>query len=266
MHWKMAAATLAAFMLLFCASRAEAQRGRRGNPELDAAVELLGAEDRDQVRSGLEALGLMGDPGAVAPIAARIRRGLPADLLDIAVDTLTILGRAEAGPILVELVRHRRPGIRLKAVQGIVATRPRGAARVLTGALSDTDETVRAAAAEGLGTLGAHEGIDDLFHALDRRVPNAAMAIGQLARPADVDRFLGYLGQLPFDQVTPALSEMLHRDDLAERAKLAIVHRLTELATPEVRTFLEDFVNGLDIDDRSQVRRAAEDAIPRIGQ
>ena len=92
------------------------------------------------------------------------------------------------------------------------------------------------------------------------------MAIGQLARPADVDRFLGYLGQLPFDQVTPALSEMLHRDDLAERAKLAIVHRLTELATPEVRTFLEDFVNGLDIDDRSQVRRAAEDAIPRIGQ
>ncbi|MEC7518993.1 MAG: HEAT repeat domain-containing protein [Myxococcota bacterium] len=265
MHWKMAAGVLAVCTLLASAS-VEAQRRRRGNPELDAAVEQLGADDRDQVRAGLETLGLMGDPGAVAPISERIRRGLPPDLLDIAVDTLTILGRAEAGPILFELARHRRAGIRLKAVQGVVATRPRGAARVLVAALSDTDETVRAAAAEGLGTLGAREGIDDLFHALDRRVPNAAMAIGQLARPAEVDRFLGYLGQLPFDQVTPALSEILHRDDLAERAKLAVVHRLTELATPEVRTFLEDYVSGLDPDDRSQVRRAAEDAIPRIGQ
>ncbi|HJL15554.1 MAG TPA: HEAT repeat domain-containing protein [Sandaracinaceae bacterium LLY-WYZ-13_1] len=258
-----AAIALAATVALLGAAPAARAQSRA---ELDAAIEALGSDSRADVEGGLQTLGLAGSPRAVAPIAARIRRGLPPDLLEVAVDTLTILGRAEAGPVLFELTRHRRSAIRLKAVRGIVATEPRGADRVLIEALSDTDAAVRGAAAEGLGTLGATRAIDPLFHALERRVPEAPMAIARLAGPADVDRFLEHLTRLPFDQITPALSEMLHRDDLAARAKLAIIHRLTELATPEVRAFLEDFVSALDADDDSQVRRAAEDAIPRIGQ
>ena len=41
---------------------------------------------------------------------------------------------------------------------------------------------------------------------------------------------------------------------------------ITELATSGVREFLEDFVRNLDPSDQGEVRRAAEDAIPRIGQ
>lgn len=249
---------------LCLAAPAEAQRGRRGSAELTQHVEQLGAQDPDQVRGAIEALGLLGDPRAVEPIAERIRRGLPPELLDVAIGTLTVLGRPEAGPVLFELASHRRAEVRLAAVQGIAAVQPRGADRALAQALTDSDAAVRSAAATGLGQIGATSALDQLFLALDRRVPEAATAIGQLARPAEVDRFLGYLGQLPFDLVTPALSEMLHRDELAERSRLTIVHRLTELATPEVRAFLEQLVGSLP--ENSQVRRAAEDALPRIGQ
>jgi len=259
-----ATAVAASLVLLAAVSQARAQRGR--GREVNEAIERLGSESREEVRAGLEALGIAGSPRAVAPIAERIRRGLPPDLLEMAVDTLTILGRPEAGPVLFDLTHHRRAAIRLKAVQGIVATGPRGADRALIEALGDGDPAVRGAAAEGLGSLGATSGIDALFHAFERRVPEAAMAIGQLARPADVDRFLEHVGRVPFDQMAPALSEMLHRDDLADRAKLAIIHRLGELATPEVRGFLEDYVSSLDPGDDSRVRRAAEDTSARIGQ
>jgi HEAT repeat protein len=242
----------------------EAQRLRAA--ELDAAVAGLDAEDPAQVRGALEALGLSGDRRAVEPIVARVRRGLPPELLGVAVDTLMILGRPEAGPLLFDLVRHRRPDVRLKAVQAVVAAQPRGSRGALVAALSDGDPRIRGAAAQGLGSLGATEAMDALFLAMERRVPEAAMAIAQLARPADVERFLEDLGRVPFDPVTPALAEMLYRDDLAERAKLAIVHRLTELATPGVREFLEDYVGNLPPGQDDAVRRAAEDAIPRIGQ
>lgn len=257
-----AIALAAGFAVMGLVAHSQAQRG--SSRELNEAIERLASESRDEVRAGLEALGVAGSPAGVQPIAARIRRGLPPDLLEMAIDTLTILGWPEAGPVLFDLTRHRRPAVRLAAVRGIVATRPRGGDRVLMEALSDTDPAVRGAAAEGLGMLGAMVGIDALFHALDRDVPEAAMAIGQVARPADVERFLERLGRFPFDRMAPALSEMLHRDDLLGAAKLRIVHRLIELATPEVRAFLEDYVASSDAGDASPARRAAEDAIPRI--
>lgn len=255
---------LAALLGIVFASPVSAQP--RGSSPLDAAIRMLDSSSPSEVQGGLEMLGLGGSPRAVAPISARIRRGLPPDLLGIAVDTLMIIGRAESGPVLLELIHHRRPPIRRKAVQAIVACRPRGAEQALAGALSDTDASVRGAAAEGLGTLGATGSIDVLFHAMERRVSEAPMAIAHVARAADIDRFLGSLGNVPFDAIAPALSEMLHRDDLAERAKLAIIHRLSELATSGVRQFLEDIVASGADQVGPRVIRAAADAIPRIGQ
>ncbi len=260
MRW---VSTLLLGALLALTASAQAQRGRRGSDELNQAVQQLEATDPAEVRGAIEALGILGDARAAEPIAARIRRGLPPELLDAAIDALTVLGRPEAGPVLFELASHRRPAIRHRAVLAIAATRPRGADRALITALADSDPAVRGAAASGLAEIGATGALDALFHALDRHVPEAAPAIGRLARPADVDRFLGYLGRLPFPLVTPALSEMLQRSELAERTRLSVVHRLSELATPEVRAFLEQLVGSLPA---SAVRRAAEEAIPRIGQ
>jgi HEAT repeat protein len=248
--------------LLFAAP-ASAQRGRA---EVTQAITNLSSRDPAEVRAAIEALGVAGDARAVGPISERIRKGLPPDLLDAAIDALTVLGRPEAGPVLFELANHRRAAVRLKAVIAIAATHPRGADRVLAEALGDTNAQVRSAAAEGLGEISATSAIDALFHALDRRILEAAASLGRLVRATDIERFLGYLGQLPFDAITPALTEMLRREDLPARARLTIVHRLIELATPEVRTFLEQYVASLPESDRSELRRAAEDAIPRLGQ
>ncbi|MGE0787091.1 MAG: HEAT repeat domain-containing protein [Sandaracinaceae bacterium] len=259
------AGTLLAVAGLAFAAPALAQR-RGGGPDLSGPLAQLASTDQDEVRAGLEALGLSGSPRAVTPIVQRVERGLPPELLGVAVDTLMILGRPEAGPLLFDLMHHRRADIRLKAIQAILATLPPGHEGVLVTALGDSEPTVRAAAAEGLGSTGAVRSIDALFHALERGVPEAAMAIAALARPSDVDRMLALVGTMPFEALTPALSELLHRRDLADRSKVAIIHRLTELATPGVRSFLEDFVASLPPEDHSEVRRAAEEAIPRIAQ
>jgi len=228
---------------------------------------MLQSNDPAQIRSGIEAMGLIGNRRVIDPLAARIRAGLPTELLGAAVDTLMVLSRPEAGPILFELTTHRRPEIRLKAVQAIVASEPRGADRALITALSDMDPRVRAAAALGLGERGATSAVDPLFHALDRHVTEASTAIGQIANPAQIDRLLEYLGRLRFDALTPALSEVLARDDVPRAKKLDVIAKLSELATPEVKQFLQDYVASLPEPRRGRpdpVREAAEDAILRI--
>lgn len=250
----------------------------QGQPSLQEAARMLEANDLDQVRTGIESIGLLGDARAVGPLSERIRRGLPPALLDVALDTLAVLARPEAGPVLFELVMHRRADVRLKAVQAIVASRPRGADRALATALADGDARVRAAAALGLGTLGARDTMDTLFLALERGVLESATALGQIVPNDGVPRLLGYLGRVPFDSMAPGLNEILARREIPEATKLEVIARLQELATPEAKAFLQAFVASLappaepprgrrpPRPDRTteNLRRAAEDAILRI--
>lgn len=231
---------------------------------LAQASEMMAADNADEVRMGIETLGVIGSAAAVEPIAARIRRGLPADLLSVAIETLGLLGRREAGPVLFELTSHRRPEIRLGALNAIVSIRPSGAAGALEAALSDSDARVRGTAATGLGEIGARSSVPTLFHALDRGVLEASASIGQLATPAEVQQLLGYVGRLPFDSVTPGLNEIIARSNIPSRAKLEVIGRLAELATPEVKTYLQELVAALPNNPGDPVRRAAEDAILRI--
>jgi HEAT repeat protein len=230
------------------------------------AVELLASNDADEVRMGIETLGLIGSPAAVEPLAARIRRGLPTELLATAIDTLGILGRAEAGPVLFELVGHRRPEIRLRAVQAIAMCRPRGADAVLVSALGDSAAPVRAAAAQTLGELRASSAVDSLFLAFERDVAEAGPALAAVARPEDVTRLLAYLGRRPFTVLRPTLLALAVRTDLPARARLEVVNRVGELATPEARALLEEIVTSLPASDLGPVRRAATDTAARIAQ
>lgn len=261
--WRPGALAIVALTLLASgAAPAQAQRARRASPEAQAAIEQLGASDPSVVRGAIETLGVGGEPAAVTALVERTRRGLPPDLLDAALDALTVLGDAEAGPLLFELSSHRRAGVRLKAVQALVACRPRGADRVLAAALSDSDPAVRSAATEGLAELGAVSALDRLFLALEHDVPEAPDAIARLARAAEVERLLGYLGSRPLTQLRGALAAIVARADLPERARLGVIHRVAELSTPEVRAFLEELSTTLP---EGTLRRAASDAASRIG-
>lgn len=230
----------------------------------EEAVEAIDSDSESRIQSAIESFGIAGEARAVAPLVARARRGLPPAMLEQVLDTLAVLGQPDAGPLLFEMLSHRRASVRLRAVQAIASCHPRGADRALTSSLSDSSAEVRAAAATTLGDLGATTAIDSLFLAFDRSVPEAGMAIARLARPEDVTRVLALVGRVPFSQMGPMLVEMLSRDSLAQRSRLEIVARLGEQASAEARSLLETFAQSRPATD--PVRRAAESAAARIAQ
>lgn len=237
-------------------------RARAQELTLEQATALLDSPNADEVRMGIESMGLLGSPAAVEPLSARIRRGLPSELLVTAIDTLGILGRNEAGPILFELVTHRRPDVRLRAVQAIATCRPRGADAALITALSDSSPPVRNAAAQTLGELRAASALEALFLAFDHEVMDAGPAIAEVARAEDVPRVLAYLGHHPFTTLRPMLVTLMTRTDLPAPRRMEAVARVSELATAEARALLEEVIGQLAAND--PIRRGATDAMNRI--
>jgi HEAT repeat protein len=266
MHRAFRSRVVAAIAALIATVAAPDARARAQDLTIDRATQMLRSTSHDEIQAAIQSLGMLGSPRAVEPLSARIRDGLAPDLLEAAIDTLTVLGRPEAGPVLFELVTHRRPEVRVRAVQAIAACHARGADRALVSALSDASPEVRSAAATALGELGASSAADRLFLALDRNVTEAGPALGRVARPEHVARILEYMGRLPFAQMRAVLDELLRRRDLASRSKLDVIARLGEVATAEVRTFLTDLLASLESPANDPVRRAAQDVIARIAQ
>jgi HEAT repeats len=226
------------------AAPASARRGAttKADSGVTAAKALLASQNHDDIEAGIQSLGLIGTPAAVEPIMARVRAGLPPDLLETSIVTLMALGQPQAAPLYFELVEHRRPEIRLRAIEAIVALKPPGAEPVLQKALSDLDPKVRSAAALALGDLKATGSVELLFQALDRGTFEASTAIGQALRADHVPRLLGYLGSIPFHSLAPAFTEILQRKDIGERDKLTIVSRLQEVGTHEVKNYFGDLI------------------------
>src|SRR5688572_8487946 len=151
---------LAACVLSLGASAAAAPKGKsKGNAGKDngvaAAAAMLSSTSHDDIEAGIQSLGLIGSPAAVDPIVARVRAGLPPDLLETSLVTLMALGQPQAAPLYYDLIEHRRPEIRLRAIEAIVALKPAGAEPALQRALADLDAKVRSAAALALGELRA---------------------------------------------------------------------------------------------------------------
>lgn len=210
--------------------------------QLTSAKKMLASAEKSDVEAAIQSLGLLGVPAAVEPLAARIQQGLPHDLLETAIVTLMALGQPSAGPVLFDLARYRRPEIRKLALEAITAVRPSGGEAVLVAALNDSESQVRIAAAVGLGDIGSPASIDTLFLALDHGNLEAAAAIGKLVPARDVKRLFAYLGKIPFRSLGPAFSEALKRKDVSENDKLAIVARLEEVGTGEVKGFFSDLM------------------------
>jgi HEAT repeat protein len=233
--------------------------------EIDQAEHLLNSDERTDVETGIQSLGLLGVPQAVDPLVIRIREGLPPELLELAVTTLMALGQPNAGPVLYELTTHRRGDIRRRAIEAIAATGPAGSEPVLLAALSDEDAQVRSAAASALGEVGSPRAVDRLFLALERGNSEASMAVGKLMPPSSVRKLSVYLGEVPFHHMGPALTIVIARRDVPQSEKLELIARLGEVGTPEVRGYLGSLLEISGDSLSPAVKSAIERAIQQIG-
>jgi HEAT repeat protein len=185
-------------------------------------------------------------------------------LLETALVTLMALGQPSAGPVLFDLVRHRRPEIRVRAIEAIAAVQPPEAQGPLVTALSDGNADVRTAAATALGEIGAAGALEPLFLALDHGNMSASLAIGRAVPSRDAGRLASYLGKIPFHSLGPALGEVIKRNDVTESEKLALVARLEEVGTGEVKSFFNDLMAATSGSLSPAVSRAILRAIQEI--
>lgn len=228
------------------------------------ATTALNSGNQGNVEVGIQSLGLISNKAALEVLVARMRRGLPRDLLVTAIFTVGAMGLPEGGPVLIELTTHRSADVRARAVEMLSALQPPRAVAALISALSDPDPNVRAAAATGLGDLKASEALDKLFQAQDRGVAEASVAIGKVVSARDVPRLLEYLGRTPLRTLAPALKAIIARNDVEESARLQVVARLSELATREVKAFLKEVLDAYGTTLPARVRSALSTAAQQI--
>ena len=224
------------------------------------AIRALSSSDAmsaDELAGAFLALTESPDRRAITPISARIRRGLPPEPLAIAIGALAATERREAGEVLIELTSHRRAEIRVAALNALKKVRAPGVEAALRLALSDADPQVRAVGATALGEVGTPGSLDTLFHSLERGNMEAAGAIGKLARDQDVERVLGYIGQVPFAPLTSSFSELLSRDDISDANKTLVIEKVAELATDEARAFLTAMIDVLPNGNTKETATAA---------
>jgi HEAT repeat protein len=214
-------------------------------PTLPAdALARLRSGDPAQIKSALDDVRMDGKGGAAAApvIAELLRKGLDAALTQSAIETLADT-EAEAGSeALAWYTHHRTVAVRRAAVSALTRTKGAAAVKALRAALSDGDPQVRGAAATGIGALKAKDAVGDLFTALDHKVNEAAVSIGQLCAGPECERLASKLGQLPFDVVVGGLDQALFRNatDVNDDVKIKIIGRIRELGTGEANKFLKE--------------------------
>ncbi|HJL06238.1 MAG TPA: HEAT repeat domain-containing protein [Polyangiaceae bacterium LLY-WYZ-15_(1-7)] len=259
---------------------AEAQRRQRRAAEdapsgprvtladMDEILPRLQSANPDEVREAIDLLVIVDRPQVVPPLAELLRSGQPDRITDRALEALRGLAHPNAIEVLTEFTNHRRVGARRRAYQALAAIDDERVRPLLERGLRDSDRTVRGAAALALGEIGAKPSLDLLFHAFERGVVEAAIAIGKLGDEGSVERYSEFLGREPLGVMLSGYEEYLGRSDIDLETKAAIVDRLGEVAGVMVRRFLQSYLNQFPSRIRDQEVRElferVEETIARI--
>jgi HEAT repeat protein len=230
---------------------------------LRTAIAKLQQGDEAAIRQGLSTLSELGGDAAAEAVVARLRRGLPPQLIEAAIDDLVLLNRPVVSAALLELTQHRRIQIRIKAMQALAALKQKSAQAPLLYALDDPSSEVRGAAVDALAAVGNARALPALLTAADRDVPGAWRAIGTLAGPNDLKAVLGRAHDGDLMAIRPALDVMLTRKDFPLEARVRVVQQLASLGSPSARACIADWIANAAA-DQPRLKQALADGLARL--
>lgn len=230
-----------------------------------SAKQALESADPSQVREALETLaGSAGGENVANAVVARLRRGLPPQLIEQAIDTLVLLDKPSAGPALLELTQHRRMQIRVKAIAALAALHVRNAQSALLYALDDPSGEVRSSAVHALAQIGNTRALPALLTAAERGVPGAWQAGAQLVPAGSAKQFFERASKADVVELRAALDTLLARQNLPLEVKLRTVAWVRERGTVAARACLLDWLAALPVKAQPSMRTALLKAVEDI--
>jgi hypothetical protein len=254
------------------AHRAQAAEGdpKRKTPRAAAGLSLeevavmLSSANPDEVRLALETAPALHNRQVAPLVIERVRAGLKPELLLVAIDSLAAQDDARSAELLAQLTRHRRASVRARAALALASLKAEVSEPALVRALSDSEEEVRDAAADGLALMGAKRSLPALFQAFDRGVGKAGSAIGQLVEPAALVRVTSYFGRVSFVGLAPVLDALFARRNLGDDVKLGLLQNIAKQNNADARGYLEGLGEKLPSDASGNLRRTITETVARM--
>jgi HEAT repeat protein len=220
--------------------------------------------DEAAVRQAFASLVELGGDEAAQAVVARLRRGLPPQLIEAAIDSLVLLNRPSLAPPLLELTQHRRIQIRIKAMQALASLQMKSAQSALLYALDDPSSEVRSAAVQALASVGNARALPALYTAAERGVPGAWEAVGQIAGASDFKSLLARAQQKDVMPMRPALDALLLRANLPLDAKLKLVQQVSALGSSSARAALVDWNAAYKVEGHPRLRQSLADGLAKF--
>jgi HEAT repeat protein len=245
------------------AALVQAAPAKKPKITVEEVAVMLASNDEEEVRSAIEAAPLLPPAEVVPMLEDRVRSGLSRTLLDVAIDSLLLLGDKSSSALLAELAHHRRVEVRVRALESLARLKAGPSREALVGALNDLAPEVRNAGAEGLAELGDRTSVPLLTRAFERDVAGAAAALGKLSKPEDINPLLESLERYSLDRWQPFFLALLSRRDLPEADKLRALERLIARGGDDTADALASLQSGLPADASPKVRKVLADAIQK---
>ena len=264
-----------------------AAAARLGSPKEVAALAARARGASDPLIA-IDALSALGGHAASDALCALLREGLPDATSDRILEKLAERPRPGALDTLELLARHRRPRRAVLALRAIAALGVADAkldastTKLLAAGLRDSDPSVRGTAAAALarrferldqtGSSTARAAqvnelvADVLVRAVARGVPEAASAAGWASPEATLLRLHTALTGQPLAATLDAYGAALARKTLSDAAKLDLLARLGEIATPATKAFLAGLIAERRFAADSALQRALIETEKRIVQ
>ncbi len=199
-----------------------------GNMKSLAAVRhllaMLRTRREDLVVEIIKSLGMIGAPGCVEPIVARVDPSSSLAIQIAAVRALGELGDGAGVPALQELLASERTSLKVPIAEALAKIKVPEALPPLEQLLTDADVTVRQYAVEGIGALQSPSSVPHL----ERLVRDPDEGVRQACAYA--------LGQIGVSECLPLLMILLRDSDPA--VTTSAVEGLERIGTPAVETLV----------------------------